>query len=269
MNMNNIVKEPKLAEILGSAAKLFSSGIKFIIPLCMLVYVPVNIIELFTPQAFSVSALLSDPAGAVESGLYNDVMIYFYVTQGLRIVFGSIITGGMTYIAASRLAPMPSAVTSTGLLDYSLAKWARLAYTGVFCALIINMSVVLIIPAIYFSVVFMFHLNIVSLSGERGMKALIGSARMVRGRFLRSLLFSLVFMLISLLISALLSSAVSLFWPGYAGFAQAESSFVQKVLYVLLNSAIETLCSFSIMAQAVLFVKLVLNYKKPGFEKVI
>jgi hypothetical protein len=266
---DSIGKEPKLAEVLAAAMKLYASGIKYIIPLCLLVYIPVNIIELFTPQAISVAALLENPVGIVESGLYDDFMLYFYITQGLRIVFGSIVAGGMTYIAASRLSPMPSALTSAGLLDYSLARWARLAYTGILCAVIVSMSLALIVPAIYFGVSFMFHLNITALSGERGLKALIGSAKMIKGRFLRSFLYFLVFQLISLGASALLMYLIPIFWPGYAFFSSAESSFLEKALYVLLNASVETISSFSIMAQAVWFIKLILNYRKPGVEKII
>ncbi|MCL2701993.1 MAG: hypothetical protein FWE91_00075 [Defluviitaleaceae bacterium] len=257
--MNDIThRELRIIEILSETFKLFKSSLRLIVPLCLLALIPVNLIELFFPQDVFLAALLTDPVGVVYSGLYNNSILFFGVTQVIRLIFTCLVTGGYTYLAMRRFIPDGGTQASlSGFIDFVMGKWISIAFTGILFYCILSLSAIMIFPAVYFAVIFIFHLNIAAVSGERGFKALIASARLVRGRFLKRMFYGITFLIMQFALAGVLARLTGGLYPPVG----AELTLPGGILILALNVLTETIGSIFIMAQAVWFVNILLSRK--------
>ena len=148
-------------------------------------------------------------------------------------------------------------VTVQNLMDFTLSKWFSLVITGLLFNIILSVTSFLIIPLIYFAVAFVFHLNVAAVSGQRGFKALAASARLVKGSFMKRLMYALAFVLMS--VAAGLASNLILF--GLYPDPGLELTFLSGAVTVALNVLSETVSSVFIMAQCVWFVNILMCRK--------
>ena len=253
-------REWRIWEILRETFLMIKSVWKLCLPLCLLVYIPVNIIELFIPPEYSLALILLNPAETLDAGLIGDVMFFAIIIQLIRLLFTCLVAGGYTYLALSRFSGKP--VSLQGLMDFVFSKWLALAYTGLLFYMIIIATFFLIIPAIYFAVIFVFHLNMAAVSGERGFRAMIGSARLVRGAFIKRLIYGLVFVFMQ----GLMTVAVGTFLIGLYPPYYAYNTIPNSIIIVSLNVLTESLASVFLLAQTVWFTNVLMSRKALGFQ---
>lgn len=239
------MKEMNLWGILKTTGKLYINSFSYIAPLCLLVFIPVNVIEQFVPDSLNIIAMLQDPAAFFGDGANNGVLGVYYLTQVIRLVFTSLAVGGLTYIAMARMTKRM--LKTSELLDFSIMRWPKLAFTGLLYLLVISVSSVLIFPAIYFAVIFIFHQNIAAVTGDWGIKALTGSARIMKQKALKSFLYAAALFLMSVAAAVLLETLVS-------GFIDlTDQSILNRVFTVVIYVVIEVACAFFTLAQSVWF----------------
>lgn len=248
-------REWRIGEILRASFGMLKAVYKYCVPLCLLVYVPLNVIELFVPPEYSLGILLTDPMGVLDTGMYNQIMGFGMLMQVIRLLFTCLVTGGYTYVAMAKLSGKP--ISRAGLMDLTLGKWFALAFTAFLFTLIISLTAVLIIPAIYFAVLFTFHLNVAAVTTDRGFKALLGSAKLVRGQFLKRLAYAFSFLFMQAAFTVILSNILTPLTPSY----YASPAPLNGLIIVVLNVIIETLASVFILAQAVWFVNILMHHK--------
>jgi hypothetical protein len=254
--MNDIaVRELRIFEILIETFKLYKSGFRFLLPLCLMAFIPANIAELFYPQELFLSAFLNDPGGFLADRGSAGIIQVNLVVSLIRLMFTCIVTGGYTYIALSRFTGRP--VLHGQVIDFTMSKWLAIATTGILFYAIIGLTAFMIFPLIYFPVIFIFHKNIAAISSERGFKALMASAAMVRGVFFKRLLYGFSFVLMQ----GVLVLLVRLMLSGILPSAEAELTAGLGITTVVLGVLIDTLSSVFILAQAVWFVNILLSRK--------
>jgi hypothetical protein len=256
--MNEISsRELKISEIIREAFGIFKANFKLILPLCLLAFIPLNILVLILGGEELVAAILTNPIDALLGGQAGAYLRITLITQFVRLLFTSLIVGGYTYLALSRYAEKE--VTFQGMMDSTFGKWLGIVFTGLLFYLIILSVSFLIIPVIYFSVIFVFHRHVAAISNERGIRAFITSAVMVRGKFFKRLLYAAAF----LLLQAGFTFIVTLFLGGLYpdGFAGEDTPLWAGIIIVILNVLVDSLTSIFSMAQAVWFVNILLTKK--------
>jgi len=103
----------------------------------------------------------------------------------VAVVFEPLAIAGFTYVTRKTL--VHEACSIQGIMDITLMRWNFLWITAALHLLILLAGTLLIIPGIYFSVVFVFHSMVVAEHGRWGFGALAYSARLVKGRFFKTL----------------------------------------------------------------------------------
>jgi hypothetical protein len=234
--MNDInVRELRIFEILKETAKLFRSAFRLCLPLCLLAFIPGNIMRLFLPREMLIGDLIGNP----------EQLRYMLIIELVRHIFTCLVVGGYTYLAMSNYVGKP--VTVSGVIDFAINKWIGITLTGILFFFIIAFTSVMIFPMIYFAVLFVFHRNIAAVSGERGFKALAASAGLVRGFFFKRLLYGASFLFMYLIFMSFLSGIIPL--------------TANRVTAVAFGVVADTLASVFLLAQAVWFVNILLSRK--------
>lgn len=247
--MNDIfIRELRFSEILAAAFGVFVKNLKLAAPLCLAVFLPLYTIESFIPESYSAAELLLNPDAFSSSGEIGKMLLFSFAMQFISICFTSLIMGGLTYIAIS--SAKGEKPTAAGVLDFSIMKWHRLAFTAIIYYLLVSVSAVLIIPALYFAVSLVFYDSITASTNEWGVRALIRSLGLVRRRFLKTAGFLLALTALTLLASTL---AISLF---DAIIPEVSEPALRRAVYIVTDSASATLCSVFTLAQAIWFVNI-------------
>jgi hypothetical protein len=235
--MNEInERELRIFEIMKETASLFRSAFRLCVPLCLLAFVPGNMLRLFLPAEIPVSDLFGDTE---QFRLYMIVVV-------ARHVFSCLVVGGYTYLAVSRYVGKP--VTAGDMFNFAMSKWASIALTGIIFLIIIRLTSAMIFPMVYFAVIFVFHRNIAAVSGERGFKALAASAALVRGSFFKRMAYGAAFLLMYVVFVSLMG--------GITASPTGDAALTAGVADVLLGIVIDTFGSVFLLAQAVWFVNI-------------
>jgi len=236
------VRELRIFEIIKETVKLFRSAFWLCVPLCLLAFVPDNIIRLFIPQNVMNAELINDP-----------YQLRFILIIGLvRLLFSCLVVGGYTYLAMSRYVGRE--VTLNSMVEFAINKWISVTMTGVLYFIILGVMLyisitalpIMVFPAIHLTVLFVFHRNIAAITGERGFKAFAASAGLVRGFFFKRMLYGAAFLFMYMFVMQVLGT-IGIPSHGLAGL-------VMGVVFDILGSVF-------LLAQAVWFVNILLARK--------
>ena len=258
-------RELKITEILVLSFRLFKEALRFCLPLCLLVFIPINAADLFFPGNQILSLLLEDPASILAGGAYGEFMQGFFIIHLIRLLFISLLMCGYTSLAlvkfghealvVSNDAAPPLSQYNSSIMDMAFKKWPAVVLTGFLFYAIIFFTSVLIFPMIFFAVLFVFHRQVAATSREMGIRALITSTRLVRGFFLKRLLYIVGFALFQTAAALGLSIILGFFYP------QAQDGYSLSVGASILTVGLNTLRDFILsvftLAQAVWFVNII------------
>lgn len=167
-------------EIVIDSLRICGTRFKYILPICLAVYIPLNILLLFLP-----SDLYEKLLGFVYMAETPDTYYLRYVgiLLALKIIFIPLLAGALSYITVQDIEGRQ--VKTTEILDASLMRWGKLVYTSALYYGIIIISAPLFFPIFYFGIVFILYPCIVAISSKYGFSALLISRVLMRGKWLK------------------------------------------------------------------------------------
>lgn len=245
--MNNDIKTKTLSsyEIVMNSLKLYWMNIKYIIPVCLAVYIPINILMMFLPgdllERLSDMKFMTDDPGAAY------YMRYVFVLFGIMVVFMPLIAGALSYITVQSIEGKP--VKITGILDSSFVRWGKLVYTSaLYCFFVFAFSF-LVFPIFYFGVFFMLHQCIAAISNKYGFSALLISRVLMKGKWLRGCFLFLMIVITILCIQYLLGIIIYITGIPYSAVSQ-----------FIINVAAGCLNAFSYIAVCLFYINIHYNF---------
>lgn len=184
----------RLGELFKYAGVIFKKNFIALTIISVCVYLPYYIIVSLLPVP-----PLSLPASAVTSADYNNLFQFMYGVIAVSIIFTPLAIAAATYITQKSIEGEKPGFP--GIMDASLIKWVKLIITALIYMLIVGLGAIIIVPGIYFSVLYTFYPNVVAVQDKWGMDALLHSKKIVKGRWWATFGFILMISVLSFLVS--------------------------------------------------------------------
>lgn len=181
---NSKIKSERLSimELFREGWELYRANIKLIFLFTLLVFIPVNIILAFIP----INDLIREDG---RTGMIFKIILDLY-----QMLLSLIATIGIAMIVERSLQEIP--FTWNDLLKQVLSKLPTTIGTGIFMGLILSiLSLLLLFPAVIWSVYYSFTFYVVALRNIGGKKALNYSKNLVKGQWWRVLWVNLIIMI--------------------------------------------------------------------------
>ncbi len=251
--MNNDIKTRELTatEIVSYSFRILFGKLKYIILICFFAFLPISLFSsLVSPQLYTTALeqLMNssfEQSFAINSAAYFDLMKYFLLSTLIGVIFSPLAVGALSYITVQSIEGKP--VTLNGIMECSMQKWGRLVYTSIIYNVLYFLGLsFLIVPGIYFYIVYMFCECVAAVSNKYGISALLVSKTLIRGRFFKA---------VGLLILCFLVRTFILMGLGMFDFgASAIANIITNIIY-------ETLAAFSIISICLFYINAHHNYK--------
>ncbi|MCL2616019.1 MAG: hypothetical protein FWD96_00075 [Defluviitaleaceae bacterium] len=173
-----------LFTIFKDAWFVFFRSFRFVLIISLFVNIPRNAIIMFIPQAWLPQINLLDMHLNFTEAFASMVPLTL-VMYVVAILFEPLAIAGLVYVARKTMADED--VEVAGILDNTLQRWPAIAFTACmfYVALVVG-SMLFVLPGLYVMVVFTFYTMVVVERGMWGVAALIESARIVKGHFLKT-----------------------------------------------------------------------------------
>jgi len=206
------IKSRKLSftELFRAAGGMYKKYFPFLMLITAAFYLPLIAVTAFIPYPPTALAdyLTALQAGdtASAAGSLATLAKYDAGCLAVSVVFQPFATAGVTYLALCAVENKPADMP--GLLAASLERWWKLLFTNIlFYALLLVSSPLIVLP-LYFGVTFYFAVRVAAVTDKRGFSALKESAVIVRGRFLRTLVFIAVVMILNFCVNLFITGII-------------------------------------------------------------
>lgn len=224
----------RIGEIFKYAGEIYRTNLKWIVIITIGVYLPLYIIVTLLPPPPALPYPLEIPLNGV---LDSSIIPYEWYLSVLAVsmLFTPLATAAVTHIAhenaEGRKATLP------GILDTSLIKWGKLVVTTLLYMLIVGFGFILVVPGIYFSVVFSFHSNVVATQDKWGLSALVQSRRIVKGRWWAAFGFVILVAVMLSVVSLGVNTVFALLGIGTGAVSSIVTSVLLEILLIYFQIA--------------------------------
>jgi len=182
-----MIKKNKLSlkKIISKSWQIYLKNFLSWLDICILVYIPMYVcISLIPKNLPSPLELFKPNNNSLVLDLISSI-IYFIP----MLLFNPLAVAAIAWITWQSL--IDKEITYKDILDHTLMRWKDLIFATFLYYLIIFISSIFIIPAIYFSVAFYFYICIVALTTTKGYKALSISRLALIGSWFKA--FGMIF----------------------------------------------------------------------------
>ncbi len=162
------VKRIPLFQILTIALRLLRDNFKVILPFVLLIFVPVNVI---------ISLISVDLDITAKEVHWQSIWAMAIVSIGIL----PLVTAAMTHLVRCSVEGKP--LTYDEMMTASFGNWARILTVSILYYMFVIIGAIIIIPAIFYGIVYYFAIFLVVATEKSGFGALRESATIVKGRF--------------------------------------------------------------------------------------
>ena len=248
------IKSKRLSvfEILQTTGYILRNNFRKIFLLCFIVQVLILTVSFFIPSDL---IFYIDPGSTFTPTALKRLINVMVLSLGTQICFAPLITAGLTNICEKTLSG--EKVTSGFILESTLLKWWKLAATALICTVLTLLGSILILPAIYFGIVFCFSTNVASRSNKWGASALTRSMAIISGRTIKTLGWLIVVLVIESISQVFLTFVLSFILGLIFRMAVVSSPGMVFFISVFIPALISAFCAVFPVILCVLY----LNYE--------
>jgi|GEM_PF-6578639 len=204
--------ELSIKDIFNIAFTLFTENFKFLLIFGLIIYVPFGILFMIMFQ--SLDAVLNAIIYNTDLTLLMNHGMETLIVSSLIILIASFFSTPLIYAGVAGLANHivdGNEASFKPIIDATFKKIGRHILAIFLFSLVVIPMMVLILPGIYFGVLFIFHPFVIAITDKKGFRAFAESRRVVQGNWFKTIGFLILTFMFSTMISNLLWRTQSFF----------------------------------------------------------
>ena len=200
-----------IKDTFNTAFKIYTENSKFLLVLGLLIYIPLTILFVVISQGINLAMYNSDFALTLDPEWYAIITLTAIAFATLII---SALVSPLVYAAIVSLVAYVIDGNEPSFKPIAEATYEKLGKhiaTIILFNLVVAPMMILILPGVYFGVLFIFYPFVVALTDKWGFQAFSESRKLVKGKWFKTFGFLVLIILFSTMVSNFLGSVQGVF----------------------------------------------------------